>query len=116
VIVFNEVLYYLTCDQALAEFKRYSRCLNSGGVLLVTMKDDAKSHAIFRSISRSFVWLDGVLWQRKAFGPDYHMRTNRERPATLLGVFQLPPGDAENESDTAARHRSSHEKFAARDR
>jgi SAM-dependent methyltransferase len=114
VVVFNEVLYYLTCDQAIAELKRYGRYLKSDGVLLVTMKDDAKSREIFRSINRSFEWIDGVLWQRKAFGPDYQMRTNRERPATLLGVFRLPLGGAENES-AAARHRALHERLAPLD-
>jgi SAM-dependent methyltransferase len=42
VIVINEVLYYLSCDEAVAEFKRYGEYLAAGGVLVVTMKDDAK--------------------------------------------------------------------------
>lgn len=91
VIVFNEVLYYLACDEAIAVCERYSQYLTMDGVILIAMKDDAKSRAIFKGVNRSMSWLDGMLWQRKASRPDYRIRVNRERPAALLGVFARDP-------------------------
>lgn len=88
VIIFNEVLYYLNCDEAVAECERYSKSLSPGGVVLIAMKDDGKSRAIFSGISKSLSWVDGMLWQRKALRPDFRARVNRERPAMLLGVFR----------------------------
>ncbi len=88
VIVFNEVLYYLTCDEAIDECQRYSRSLSRDGVILVSMKDDGKSRAIFDGLVKSLIWVDGMLWQRKAIRQDFKVRVNRERPAMLLGVFR----------------------------
>lgn len=90
VIIFNEVLYYLTCDEAIAECERYSRSLSRDGVILVAMKDDGKSRTIFGGLGKSLSWVDGMLWQRKAIRHDFKVRVNRERPAMLLGVFRIP--------------------------
>jgi 2-polyprenyl-3-methyl-5-hydroxy-6-metoxy-1,4-benzoquinol methylase len=88
VIVFNEVLYYLQTDQALAEVLSYAAHLSSDGVLIVSMKDDGKSVAIFKMLLRHFDWVDGIVWQRKAASFDYAIRPDRERPAYMLGVLQ----------------------------
>src|SRR5262249_33485906 len=89
VIVFNEVLYYLTCDRAFAEVDRYAqKYLSDSGILIVSMKDDPKSHVIFRHLFKYYKWVDGILWQRKATSGDFSIRINRELPATLLGVFK----------------------------
>jgi trans-aconitate methyltransferase len=89
VIVFNEVLYYLRTEQAIIEVERYAKFLSPDGIFCITMKDDPKSHAIFRSLARQYAWLDGILSQRKAKRPGYRIRLSRERPAFLHGAFNV---------------------------
>jgi hypothetical protein len=86
-IIFNEVLYYLKFDEALAQVSRYSTMLSSRGIILVSMKDDAKSRAIFNSIAKQFCCIDSILWQRTRTKPRYSISISRETPATLLCVF-----------------------------
>jgi 2-polyprenyl-3-methyl-5-hydroxy-6-metoxy-1,4-benzoquinol methylase len=87
VIVLNEVLYYLRTEQAVAETDRFAKRLAPGGILCITMKDDAKSTVIFRQLAERYNWIDGMLWQRKATGLSFGIRVNRERPAHLLGIL-----------------------------
>ncbi len=91
VMVFNEVLYYLRTDQAIAEVERYAKFLNPAGILCVSMKNDPKSHVIFRSLATRYLWLDGMLWQRKPTKPGYAITIDRESPGCLLGVFRIVP-------------------------
>src|SRR4029079_1780208 len=96
-IVFNEVLYYLPCDEALAQVSRYSTMLSPRGIILVSMKDDAKSGTIFHTIAKEFCCIDSILWQRTRNRPRYSTSISRETPATLLCVFsrneQKPASD-----------------------
>ena len=87
VIIFNEVLYYLRSEDAAAEFARYAKHLTPDGIGCVSMKDDAKSHAIMGLLTKRYQWRGGMLWQPKAMGPAYSIDINREYPAFLLGVF-----------------------------
>lgn len=89
VIIFNEVLYYLNTSQAITEVQRYAKSLSDNGLVIISMKDDGKSRAIFRLLSQKFDWVDGILWQRKATSFDYAVRANRERPAFLVGALKL---------------------------
>ena len=91
-VLFNEVLYYLKTDQALAQVRRFADKLTPGGLIVVSMKDDGKSRAIFRLLRPHFDWIDGVLWQRKATTDDFRIRPNRERTAHLIGVIRPKPG------------------------
>jgi 2-polyprenyl-3-methyl-5-hydroxy-6-metoxy-1,4-benzoquinol methylase len=86
-IVFNEVLYYLHSETAIAEVERYAKFLEQNGIICISLKDDPKSHSILSSLLKRFTWIDGMLYQRKANDPGYRIRFNRERPALLLGVF-----------------------------
>ena len=45
-IVFQEVLYYLDPDQAVAEMSRYAGWLTANGVIVLSLKHDPKSEAI----------------------------------------------------------------------
>jgi 2-polyprenyl-3-methyl-5-hydroxy-6-metoxy-1,4-benzoquinol methylase len=90
-IVFNEVLYYLHSEAAIAEVERYAKSLGPNGVFCVSLKDDPKSHAILSSLLKRFAWIDGMLYQRKANDPGYRIRLNRERPGFLVGVFGARP-------------------------
>lgn len=87
-VVFNEVLYYLKSDQAMAQVQRFAAKLNPSGLILVSMKDDGKSRVIFNLLRRHFTWVDGILWQRKATTHDFRIRPNRERTAYLIGVMR----------------------------
>ncbi|MEO6301103.1 MAG: class I SAM-dependent methyltransferase, partial [Paracoccaceae bacterium] len=52
VIVFNEVLYYLKCEQAAEQVQRYAKNLKPGGIVCISMNDDGKSMAIFAEIRK----------------------------------------------------------------
>lgn len=98
VIVFNEVLYYLGVDEAEREVERYAEMLTPDGILLVSMKDDAKSKAIFTRLMKRYRWVDGMLWQRKPVCPEYRTRIDRECPSFLMGVLarRLPETQRNN--------------------
>jgi len=87
VILFNEVLYYLTVEEAVRQVARYCATLREGGIVCVSMKDDGKAHAVFDCLAREYTWKEGLLWQSKIAGPDYRIGINRERPAYLLAAL-----------------------------
>lgn len=87
-IIFGEVLYYLQVDVAVAEIDRCATGLRPGGIIIVCMKDDGKSHIIFTELARRYAWIDGVLWQEKPARPEYRIAINRERPAYLIGAIR----------------------------
>ncbi|MCE4225044.1 class I SAM-dependent methyltransferase [Methylobacterium sp. C25] len=87
VIVFSEVLYYLGLEEAQREVERYAEMLTPSGILVVAMKDDAKSKALFCGLTKRYHWADGLLWQRKPACPDYRTRISRECPSFLTGVL-----------------------------
>lgn len=85
VIVFNEVLYYLSPVQASDQMSRVvSACPKA--CVVVSMKDDAKSRRVFEEISRHIHWVNAILYQEKGSKLEYVVRRNRERPAYLLAV------------------------------
>jgi len=90
VIVFNEVLYYLSVDDAATEFARYMAALSPDGCAIVSMKNDPKSHAIYRLIEKQFHLKRAVLWQPKDDGLNYKIEITQERPAFLVACFQHP--------------------------
>jgi predicted TPR repeat methyltransferase len=88
VVVFNEVLYYLGVDEAVAQVARYAAALAPGGPVLFSLKDDPKSHAILRGITARFPWETGVVWQERPDRAEHAVRTSAERPAFLVGVVR----------------------------
>jgi len=88
VIVFNEVLYYLSVPEALDQVNRYVQALHPDGILLVSMKDDGKSRAIFRYLEQRYSWKTGVLHQVKNERTDFTIRIDREQPAHLIAVLK----------------------------
>ena len=85
-IVFNEVLYYLPLEDAIAQVERYSRHLSPGGVIAVSTKDDGKSHAIMAELTARFDPVFSTLWQGHP-APSFKLQANRERPAFVVAVF-----------------------------
>lgn len=90
-IIFNEVLYFLNVDQARSEVIRYAESLSEKGIVIISMKDDGKSRAIFRSLQDRFKWIDGILWQQKPSNFDFSVRVNRESPGFLVGALRKLP-------------------------
>jgi|SRR6185437_4372601 len=88
VIVFNEVLYYLSVEEAVCEVIRYAGFLSENGIMCVSMKHDPKSASIFSRLRKRYRWIDGMIWQRKFASADYAIRIDRECPGYLLGVFR----------------------------
>ena len=87
-IVFNEVLYYLGVNEAVGQVARYAKWLDPDGLICVSMKNDPKSHAIFRELRSSFEWVYGFLYQETAQGPCYKIKVTREQPAFLIGLLR----------------------------
>jgi hypothetical protein len=71
VIVFAEILYCFDIKIAVEEVQRYAKGLRPGGIVCISMKDDAKSHAIFKQLANLYSWRDGALLQRKPLGMDF---------------------------------------------
>jgi 2-polyprenyl-3-methyl-5-hydroxy-6-metoxy-1,4-benzoquinol methylase len=88
VVIFNEVLYYLDVDVAVAEALRYSKALSDRGTLFISMKDEPKSHAILKELTQHFRWINGAMWQRKPVGWDFRARINPAYPSYLIGAFK----------------------------
>ncbi len=87
-IVFNEVLYYLGVNEAVGQVARYAKWLDPDGLICVSMKNDPKSHAIFRELRSSFEWVYGFLYQEIADGPRYKIKFSREQSAFLIGLLR----------------------------
>ena len=88
VIAFNEVLYYLDVHEACQQVKRYCQHLDHNGVIAVTMKDDPKSHAIFRKLTREFDWVGGTLFQECGSQPHFRIKMNEKSPAYVIGLLR----------------------------
>jgi predicted TPR repeat methyltransferase len=84
-IVFNEVLYYLDPEEAGRQVVRFGEFLSPDGVLIVSLKEDPKSRAILRRITRDACVLSGLTYQQQTparFG--WRNRRDAKMPAYLL--------------------------------
>jgi len=88
VIIFSEVLYYQPLETVYSEVERYINFLKPNGIIIISMKDDGKSHAIYSHLAQTYTWVDGVLLQQKLSKPDFKTRINQERPSHVIGAFQ----------------------------
>ncbi len=87
VIVFNEVLKYVTVDEAVEQLKRYVRWLAPHGIFCVNITDDPKSRAIFRALNKNFSWVYGVIYQQRPEKPRFRITRSNATPAYLVGLF-----------------------------
>ena len=83
VIIFAEVFHYMTAQAAIAEVQRYAK---HGDLIVISMKQDPKSKAVFRDMPLK--WASGILYQEKIDGADFKVREDRKRPGYLVGVFR----------------------------
>jgi len=90
VVVFNEVLYYLaTIRDVSDEIARVARWLSPRGIICISLKDDPKSHAILRSVRKTYRYIHSVLYQEQVGYPSFRVRINRQRPAYLIAVIAM---------------------------
>ena len=90
VIVCNEVLKYVSVDEAVEQLNRYGRWLAPAGVFCVNISDDPKSRAIFRALTKKFAWVYGVILQQRPDGPGFRVTSDKATPAYLVGLFRAP--------------------------
>ncbi|MCX5704159.1 MAG: class I SAM-dependent methyltransferase [Candidatus Omnitrophica bacterium] len=87
-IAFNEVLYYLTIEEAIGQVERYTKYLSPIGMVFICMKDDPKSHTIYRHLSKKLGWVYGILFQEQAVKARHRIVISSEHPALLVGLFK----------------------------
>lgn len=88
-IVFNEILYYLDCDDVCRELNRYSLMLKPGGQLYVSMKNDPKSRLIYRLIERNFDCVKSLTFQvSPSNSTAFRVQYSRESPAYTIAAFK----------------------------
>jgi 2-polyprenyl-3-methyl-5-hydroxy-6-metoxy-1,4-benzoquinol methylase len=93
VIVFNEVLYYLTLESIETEIFRYCQFLSPGGVVIVSLKNDEISRIIHRLLCQRLERIFSTIFQNQPKVPSWKITYTREHPAMLLSVFR-PVRDA----------------------
>jgi SAM-dependent methyltransferase len=86
-IVFSAVLSDLAVHEAIAEVRRYAKALSPEGIVAISMTNDGKSRAIWRTLRQEFRWIDGILWQQKEPWPSYRISVSRGSPGYLVGVL-----------------------------
>jgi SAM-dependent methyltransferase len=86
-IVFNEVLYYIPVETAVAQAVRLSGFLQPQGVICVTCLGDAKSESVFRELLPHFEWLTGFLYQ-ECTGPRYRIDPRSVHPACQSALLR----------------------------
>ena len=91
-IVLSEVLYYLpTPDDAVTALRQCATWLNGDGLIMISLKDDGKSHAIVRQVAKQFAILGSFLFQDQETptSGSFRIQVSRERPAYLISALAL---------------------------
>lgn len=89
VIVFNEVMYYLTLKQIANAVHRYSGFLSPGGVMLVSLKDHPQCRSVQSLLMQELQFVHAVLFQEQSSRTTgWKIFRNRETPAFLVQAFR----------------------------
>lgn len=88
VIVFNEVLKYVTVKEAVQQLKRYQKWLKPNGMFCVNITNDPKHRATFRALDDNFVWVYGMIYQQRPNGPRFRLTHNNATPPYQVGLFK----------------------------
>jgi predicted TPR repeat methyltransferase len=92
VIVFNEVMYYLTLRQIKDSIRRYAGFLSPGGVILVSLKDHEMCRCVQAVILEDLRFEHAVLYQEQPARRGWKTVQNRESPAFLIQAFRPREG------------------------
>lgn len=89
VIVFSEVLYYFSVEEAMAKFEYYRNFLQPNGIFCISMQNDPKSQAIYRAMSKRFNHINSVLFQvhQSCHGVIHRTVINQEVAVFVAAVF-----------------------------
>ena len=88
-IVFNEVLHYLSLDQVAATIRHYARFLADDGLVVLSLKQGDLSSLIESVALRELKFEYGVLYQQQPQRPGWKTVQNRETPAYLVQAFRV---------------------------
>jgi len=89
VIVFNEVLHYLSLDQVAAAIQHYAGFLADNGLIVLSLKNGDLSSLIESVVLRELKFECGVLYQQQPQRPGWKTVQNRETPAYLVQAFRV---------------------------
>jgi len=89
VIVFNEVLHYLSLDQVAAAIQHYAGFLADNGLIVLSLKNGDLSSLIESVVLRELKFECGVLYQQQPQRPGWKIVQNRETPAYLVQAFRV---------------------------
>jgi trans-aconitate methyltransferase len=92
VIVFNEVLYYLSLERMEAEIQRYCQFLGPSGGLIVSLKNDDLSLIIHKLLCKRLERVFGAVFQPQPAVSSWKVTHTRENPPILLTVFRPKKG------------------------
>ncbi len=87
VIVFNEVMYYLTLRQIKDSIRRYTGFLSPGGVILVSLKDHEMCRCVQAVILEDLKFEHAVLYQEQPQRRGWQTVQDRESPSFLIQAF-----------------------------
>lgn len=86
-IVFNEVLYYLRVEVAVAQVIRYAQWLKPGGLICISMLGDPKSEAVFRMLQERLEWLTAFRYQ-ETHEPGSRFRFGDQLPLLMTAILR----------------------------
>jgi predicted TPR repeat methyltransferase len=87
VIIFNEVMYYLTLRQIKDSIRRYAGFLSPGGAILVSLKDHEMCRCVQSVILEELKFEHAVLYQEQPQRRGWRTVQNRESPSFLIQAF-----------------------------
>jgi 2-polyprenyl-3-methyl-5-hydroxy-6-metoxy-1,4-benzoquinol methylase len=88
VIVFNEVMYYLSLKQVVEVVRHYSAFLSCDGVILVSLKDQTQCRSIQSILMQELDSVHAVIFQEQFDRAGWKIVGNRETPAFLVHAFR----------------------------
>lgn len=88
-IVFNEVLYLIDAEEVVEQLKRYANWLQPHGYFCISMKDNPKSHLIYRLVSRHFEPVQSILLQVRPRKVGYRLVRNGYTARFVIATFRL---------------------------
>jgi SAM-dependent methyltransferase len=87
VIVFNEVLYYLSLNEVEKVIRHFKTFLRPQGVICISLKDHEISKLVQSLIEKQLRFLGGVLYQPLPHKPRWKTARNAAAPAFLVQAF-----------------------------
>ncbi|MFO0829771.1 MAG: class I SAM-dependent methyltransferase [Phycisphaerales bacterium] len=88
VIVFNEILYYVSISEVTTVLRRYCQFLSPGGLIIISLKNHALSRLVQSTAAQELQFVHGVLYQEKYERPTWNITWNSAAPGFLVQAFR----------------------------